>query len=791
MLKHILLLAYRNILHDRTSFFINLIGISTGLASAIFIYLWVQDELQIDRFHTYNDQLYQVMKNAQTPAGDIKTFEWTPGPLAEALKAEFPEVLQSVGVVLEESGVQGIVQVGEARFKAKEQFAGEDFFTMFSYVLKEGNSEEVLKDESSVLISYQLAEKLFPDTETCIGKTLEWEKGEAQSLHTISGVFSPPPSNATDQFDIIFNYNYYLRKNPAVNKWNYGGPSTYILLAAGTDPKKFNQKLKTYLQEKSGEEYQHLFIRRYADKYLYAHYENGIPTGGRIVYVQLFSLIALFILIVACINYTNLATARASRRMKEVGIKKTIGANRGLLVGQYLGESMLISFFALCVAISLVEFSTPWFNQLTGKELSLTLDRPTLTALLSISFITGLLAGSYPAFYLSNFQPISMLRGKLGNILGELWARKGLVVFQFIVSLVLIVAVWLIYSQMNYVQSKNLGFSKDNVIAFKKEGELKSSIQPFLRKLRSLPGVENASSMRGELTHNVTRTFGLQWEGKNEEKRTSFKYLAVDFEFIETMGIKLLAGRSFSEEFSSETQKIIFNESGIKAMGLENPIGEIVRHGGKEKQIVGIVEDFHVESLYKEISPSFLYMSPKMDPQNILVKIKAGREQATLQEISNLYAEFTAGLPFDFVFLDDSYQKLYESEQKVATLSKYFAGFALLISSLGLFGLTAYSAERRKKEIGIRKILGATVSSIIGLISREFLLLVGLAILIATPISWYLMEQWLQSFAYRIPISLGVFLLAGLGTGIFALATVSFQSIRAATANPITSLRTE
>ncbi len=792
MLKHTLLLACRNFLRDKSSFFINLIGLSTGLAGALLIYLWVVDEMHFDKFHEKDDRLYQVMKHSQEVGGRVSSYEWTPGPLASALGTEFPEVEHSVGLQINRGFEKGILGNEEQQIKAVEYYAGEDFFEAFTFPLLAGEGSQVLRDKSSMVISKSIAEQLFGGAENAVGKGIEWEKGNTSGFYQVTGVFDELPGNSSLHFDVLLNFEMYLDRNPEVNRWVYGGPNTYVVLKQGTDPELFNEKISTYLQRKSKEDYQSLFITKYSNRYLYNHFENGQQAGGRIAYVRLFSAIAFFILLIASINFMNLATAKATRRIKEVGVKKAVGAGRSALVAQYLGESVLMALISLVLAIGMVEVAIPQFNEITGKEVAFSIVDPTLfISVLGITVLTGLLAGSYPALYLSGFKPATILKGKLDRFLGETLVRKGLVVFQFTTSLILVLAVWTTYQQVRFIQTKNLGYDKDNVVMIQKEGQLHGALNSFLQEAKKIPGVINAASLRSDLLNNRTGTTGVNWEGRDPEKPLEFKYLSIGYDLIETMDIKMAAGRSFSNRFGSDSLKIIFNEEAVRQMGLENPIGQTVRQWGQEKQIIGVVKDFHFQSLYEEVRPCFLFLDKNSESRDIAVKIKAGSETTALAALEKLYGKFNPGLTFEFKFFDDRYQKLYESEQNVATLSKYFALLAILISCLGLLGLVIFTAERKKKEIGIRKVLGASILNIVQMLTQDLLKLVLLAFLIAAPIAWLGIRRWLQHFAYHIDVPWYVFLLIGLGAFLIAALTVSFQSIKAATDSPVHSLRSE
>lgn len=796
MLKNYFKIARRSLLKDRQFTVLNLLGLSTGLACALLIYLWVSDELKTDKFFDKDSQLFQVIKNSRNADGTISSFESTPSLLAQTLVNEIPEVEYAVPVTRQD---KGIVSAGDKHVKAIPQFAGKDYFHVFSYRLIQGDKNKVLSDKYGVLLSDKLALKLFNTTENIVGKTIKWDReDELSGVYTVSGIFEAPPSNASAQFDLIFPFARYFEQYKDVYNltfWDSNNPSTYVILKKGTNLHQLNEKIRDFCKLKykaahgtDGVEWQAgIFLQRYSDKYLYNRYENGVQAGGRIEYVRLFSIIAIFILVIACINFMNLSTAKAAGRIKEIGIKKVVGASRRSLVFQYLFESLLMSFLSLLIAIIFITLLLPSFNHITGKQLHLDLHIRLILSVLGITLLTGLIAGSYPALYLSGFNPAVVLKGKLKTSAGELWVRKGLVVFQFALSALFIVSVLVVHKQMKLIQTKNLGYNKDNIISFANEGKLRKGLETFLAELRRMPGVVNASSIDGDLMGNHGGGGGINWEGKSPEQGIEFSGLDGDYELIETLGLKMAQGRSFSREFGSDSSKVIFNETAIAAMGLKNPVGKTVYLWGKEKQIIGVVKNFHFESLYKRVGPFFLRYAGNNN--NVLVKIKAGKEKETIDRIQKFYQEYNLGLPFEYKFLDDGYRTLYASEQRVAVLSRYFAGIAIIISCLGLFGLAAFTAHRRQKEIGIRKVVGATVSNVVVMLSGDFLKLVLIAVLIAFPLSWWVLHQWLNSFAYRINLDADIFGIAGASIIVITLLTISYQSIKAALANPVKSLK--
>jgi len=793
MLKHYILISIRSLKRHKGSFFINLIGLSTGIACALLIYLWVNDEMHFDKFHAKDSQLYQVMELSNE--NNIKVVhDATQGLLADAMTKDLPEVELAISVMnLGNQGLSFNVKTPDKTLKAAGVFASNGFFNMFSYKLKHGNASQVLANRNDIVISETLAKNLF-GTDEVIGKSVEWEvPGVAKKQAKIAGVFEQLPSNNSLKFDFVLTHDLLINEvwTNGQHWWNEG-PQTYLVLKNGTDVNRFNAKIKDFIKKYHKESQFTLFTRQYSDAYLYGKYENGVQAGGRIAYVKLFSIVALFILLIACINFMNLSTAKASTRVKEVGIKKSVGSSRKALIFQFLSEAVFMSLLSLVVASIMVVLFLPIFNTITGKDIILVADPKLILLIIGATLVTGILSGSYPAFYLSGFNPVSVLKGKIRNSIGELLVRKGLVVFQFIISLVLIVAVLVIQMQMEFVQKKNLGYDKDNVLQFDKEGTVAQNTTTFLEKIKKIPGVVNASAVSQSTVQsgNNNSTYGIEWPGKNAKDLVVFGVTNVDYNMIETLGIHLNEGRSFSRQFGADSTKLIFNEAAIKVMGLKKPIGTKVMMWGKEMEIVGIVKDFHFVSLYEPIAPMVFRYDPTRT-MLIMVKIQAGNEKETIAKLSGFYKNYNPGYPFDYKFLDKSYQALYISEQRVSTLSKYFAGLAILISCLGLFGLATYNAEARTKEIGIRKVLGASVGNVVLMLSKDFFKLLIIAVVIAFPLAWWAMNNWLNGFAYKINIGATVFIVAFVTILLITLITVGYQAIKAALANPVKSLRTE
>jgi putative ABC transport system permease protein len=791
MFKNYFKIAWRNLIKNRQFTILNLVGLSTGLACALLIWLWINDELSMDKYNDNDAQLYQVMQNIKHD-GMIETTQYTVGLMANALAAEMPEVEHAATVVPASwFSSDGIISFGDTRLKAGGQFISKDYFSIFNCKFLEGDKSRIAADKHSIAVSSELAMKLFHTTHV-VGKTINWNQNEFDGSYLITGVFEKNPVNASERFDVLFNFDLFAEKRPSILQWGNSDPNTYVLLKPGTNIQRFNTKIKNFQDSKVKNFATTLFVRRFSDQYLYAQYKDGMQDGGRIEYIRLFSIIAVFLLVIACINFMNLSTAKAASRIKEVGIKKVVGASRSTLIVQYLGESVLMSFLSLILAIVLIFLLLPAFNSITGKALTFNFNTQLVVTVISITLVTGVIAGSYPALYISGFKPALVLKGKLKTSAGELWVRKGLVVFQFTLSVVAIIGVLTVYRQISYIQSKNLGYNRDNVIDFTiplaNDSVSVSNAVSFVNEIRNIPGVVSAGSHSHNLMGDHGGISGFEWPGKDPSKDISFANLEMGNGFLQTVGIKIKEGRNFSDDANAQ-HEIIFNESAIKNMGLKDPIGKTIKFWGMEKQIVGVAEDFNFESLYETVKPCFFQMFP-IGP-NIVVRIKAGTEKQTIAQIQKSYASFNKGLPFDYKFLDEEYQALYTSENRVAVLSKYFAGLAILISCLGLFGLAAFTAQRRQKEIGIRKVIGASVIDVVTMLSKDFLILVSISLLIAVPLSWWLMNNWLRSFAYRINISPLVFLITGASVVLLTLFTISFQSIKAAIANPVKSLRSE
>lgn len=786
-------IAWRNITKSPLFSSINIIGLATGLACAFLIFMWVHDEQMTDRFHVNDENLYQIMERSKEN-DVIRIHDGTQGPLAEALEKEFPEVEHAVTVMnLEKEGMEVTFKSGTDSFKSAGVFASAPFFEVFTFPLVNGNKSTALVDKNSVVVSENLATKLFGSPQEAINKDVNYNFFGQDHIVRITGVFRNVPNNSTLKFDYVLTKQKLIEDIwPNGTKWYNTGPETYVLLKNNANANAFETKIEKLLDNYDEGNIFTLFIRKFSDGYLKGNYTNGVQDGGRITYVNLFSLVAALVLLIACINFMNLSTARVTGRFKEIGIRKVVGTTRKMLIFQFLTESLFFSFIALLLAILLVFLLMPTFNYVTGKDLAITFTFSNILFLLGLTIITGLIAGSYPAFYLSGFTPLSTLKGKFHSKGGELFIRKGLVVFQFMASLILIISVLIINNQVNYALDKSIGYDKEHVVYFDLEGKPFKNTTAFLDALSSVPGVEDAGGLSQALIREDggSSTYGINWPGKQENKNIDFIIRSIDENLVNTLNIKMAQGESFSKKLGALDSYLILNEEAVKLMGLENPVGTKVVLWGKEKTILGVMKDFHTASILKSIAPVVF----QHEPTNLsmaMVRIKSGNEHKTIDNIKKFYNDYNPGYTLDLKFLDETYKAQYNNEQKVLKLSSYFAYMAILISCLGLMGLAAFNTELRKKEIGIRKVLGSSIFGILKLLSLDFLKLVVLSILIASPIAWYVMNNWLSQFVYKININWWIFLAAGFLAIFIAAVTISLQTLRAAVNNPVKSLRTE
>jgi len=792
MLKNFIRVAWRSLIANKAFSLINILGLALGIASSLLIFLWVNDELSVDKFHAHSDRLFIMYEN-ESIDGRTFTGYWTPGLLAQELKKKIPDI-QSATDMMTHEGTN--FEAADKKFKEDGMDADSDFFRMFSYPLLEGNPATALNNPACIAISAPMADRFFGSPAQAIGKTIRWENSRD---FTVTAVFAEPPANSSAKFDYVINWSAELDTNPWLRQWDNNSPNTAILLRPGADPKKVAAKLDHFLDL-----YNHSFTKTfrldlamqpYGDTWLREKSTdtNGKVSGGRIQYVQLFSLIAVFILFIACINFMNLTTARSGRRAKEIGIRKVAGAVRGSLLRQFLIEAILITAVASVVALLIVSAVLPAFNQLTGKQIVLPWSNPLFWACLTgLTLLTGTLAGSYPAAFLSRLQPIKVLKGALKFTGSAILLRKGLVVFQFVLSIVLIIGTIVVSSQISYLQTADLGFNRDNLVYIPMEGDLTAKYPVFRREAAKITGIGSVSALQDRPTH-IGRdiTSSLDWTGRDPNSNAQFAVTAAGDDFIKTMQLHLLQGRDFYPDYPADTSGYIVNEAAVKVLHYKNPIGQPLKLWGRQGKIIGVVRDFHLASLHVVIMPLVIRLRNPDEFGNILVRIDGRHTKETLASLTKLCAALNPQFPFTYYFTDERYQRQYKSDVIVSRLSNGAAVLAIFISCMGLLGLAMFTAQQRTREIGIRKVLGAGVMSLLTLLSGEFLVLVLIALVIASPLAWWAMHAWLQDYAYQISIQWWFFALAGATAVLIALATVSFQAFKAALANPVKSLRSE
>ncbi len=781
MLQHNLLILYRNFKRDTSTFLINLIGFTAGLVCTFLIYLWLTDELNVDAFHEMDSRLFRVMEH-QAYSDKILTTTSTPGLLAETLKEEFPEVELAATYTWVNDNT---LKVKEKILVADGLDVGTDFFSMLSFPILYGEHARLLSDKYAIVISDELAVKLFGRADEAVGKQITIQQNET---FIVSGVFKKVKASSL-QFDYAVSYELLKDKQEWLKKWNSNGPNTIIVLKEGVREQDFSEKIKSFIKKFYPETHVELFLQKYSSSYLHGKYTNGKQDGGRIEYVQLFAIVGIVIMCIACVNFMNLSTAQASRKAKEVGIKKSVGAERPSLILQYFTESILVALLSLFIAFVLIGVMLPVFNLITGKELEMRqLGMLTLLQFVGIALLSGVLAGAYPALYLSAFRPSEVLKGNHKGTTGELLTRRGLVVFQFFTTVILISAVLVIYAQIEYTQSKSLGYDKNNLLKFPIEGTVVKQLDAYLIELKKIPGVRNASSLGHNMVGRNNNTRDLEWNGKLPEESLLFERFGANYGTIEMLGIEMVAGRSFSEKFAPDTTSIIFNEAAINAMNLEQPIGQRVKLYDKEFEIIGVVKDFNFQSLHNKVEPLFMTYNVG-NTWNIIARIESVNMGATIKSIENMYKSFNPGFPFQYSFQDENYERMYRSEQRVAKLAIYFSVFAVLISCLGLYELASFTAERRYKEMGIRKALGATSGSLLVLLSYDFTKMVMTGVGLGLPLAYWLLTQWVEGFAYRIDLSVWFFVIAGVLALVIGWVTVLSKVMYASKANPVNSLR--
>lgn len=795
MLRNYIRVAWRSLLNSKAFSLINIFGLALGIASSLLIVLWVTDEWNTDKFHANADRLY-ICYEKEHVDGKIDAGYWTPGLLSQELKRNVPEIQYSSGVFEND---QANFVVGDKKLKEDGIAADSDYFKMFSYPLLAGTADNALKTPSSIAISEKMARSFFGSASEAINRTIRYEDNRNFTVTAVFADLSAPGDahvNSSWKFDFVINWMANLQINPWLTNWENNSPATVILVRPGTDPSRLSAKLNHFLDN-----YNHSFnkgfrldlaIQPYGDLYLHGNFKNGEPAGGRIEYVRLFSIVAVFILFIACINFMNLATARSGRRAREIGIRKVAGAVRGSLIRQFLLEAILLTTLSAGVALLIVTAVLPLFNNLTAKHIVMPWSTPGFYfGLTALVLLTGTLAGSYPALFLSGLKPIKVLKSSLKFSGGSLLFRKGLVVFQFVLSIVLIIGTIVVARQINYIQNANLGFNRDNLIYMPIEGDLGRQFDIFRDQVSKLPGVAGFSTIQDRPIH-IGRdiTGSVKWAGKDPAANVQFAVTAAGYDFVRTMGLQLTEGRDFSRDFPTDSSNYLINEEAAAIFKYKNPVGQPLDLWDSKGTIVGVLKNFHLTDLHEPIRPLIIHLL-KPTWGNALIRVDARHTKDVLAGLQRISTTLNPKFPFTYFFTDDEYRKQYESDVIVSRLSDCGAALAIIISCMGLLGLAMFTAQQRTKEIGVRKVLGAGIFSLLSLLSGEFLLLILVALIIASPLAWWAMHSWLRDYAYQIRIEWWYFGLAGILAILIALLTVSSQAIKAALANPVKSLRHE
>ena len=800
MLKNYLKIAFRNLRKHKGYSFINVTGLAVGIACCLLILLFVQDELSYDRFHKNADKIYRVTEEVNW-SGGYENVASIPYSVATALANDFPQIENTCRLYRQNRSVS--LRYGDKQFtEEKFFFADPAIFEVFSFTLSEGNPQTALQGATGVVISEAIAQKYFGD-ENPIGKILEYQNN--QTL-TVTGVLNPIPENSHLKFDFLAPFEFNAGVRQFEQNWYWTAFWTYLVLPDAQTAENLENQLPNFVEKyfpESIREGTMLSLQKLTDIHLYSQLNNEVEANGNIIYIYVFSAIALLVLLIACINFMNLATARSAKRAKEVGLRKVLGAYRSNLIKQFLGEAMLMSVFAVVLGLGIVELCLPVFNGLVDKSLATNyLDNwPILGGIFAIAIFVGIIAGSYPAFFLSGFRPVNVLKGKPASTgaTSRSSLRKILVVAQFIVSIVLLIGVGIIAEQLEFFRNKELGFDKDQVVYIRSRPDVNLQFDAFEDEMLKAPGALQVTRAIGSFPGEPTWTYRVVPEGTPREKPKAMPIIYVDFDFAEVLGLEILQGRDFSEDFPGDRMRaFVINETAAKELGWEgDAVGRKMEYFGagsdeieKSGEVIGVVKDFHFESLHQKVQPLLMtvtwrrmgHVAARISPENI---------PATLAAFEKTWHQFAPQWPFEFAFLDKNLENFYRKEAKLNQMIQYFTFLAIFIACLGLFGLASFTAEQRTKEIGVRKVLGASLGNVIVLLTKQFIWLVLIANLIAWPLAYWVMNNWLQNFAYRVDIGWQTFALAGVAALLITILTVSYQAIKAALTNPVEALRYE
>lgn len=787
MIKNFFKVALRNLVKSTGFSTINILGLAIGMASAMLILLWIQNEVSYDRFHEKKDRIYEAWNRAEF-SGELNCWNTTPKILARTLEKDLPEVEKAVRV---DWGSNFLFSIGDKRLTVRGTIVDSAFLQVFTFPLIKGRPESVLKDMYSIVLTESLAKKLF-GKEEAMGKVIKIDNKEN---FTVTGILKDLPNNTRFDFEYLVPWAYKRHLGDDDQNWGNNSTRTYVLLKENATYASVEPKIRVLKQRYDKDEPKwEMFIYPIHKWRLYSSFTNGVEDGrGRIEFVRLFGVIAAFILLIACINFMNLSTARSEKRAKEVGIRKVVGAQKTSLITQFIGESIFLAFIAGIIAVVIVIVALPGFNKLISEEIAIKFSHPmSWIALLAFIAFTGILAGSYPAFFLSSFQPVKVLKGTFKKAHALVTPRKVLVVLQFTFAIILIICTFIVRQQIDYARSRETGYNKNNLVYHLFTGDIQKNYLLIKNELLSSGVASSVTKTSAPITQSWSDGWGQEWEGKDPNDKTDFFRYNQDGGLGKTAGLTFVMGRDFdTQKFPTDSNAMIINESSLKVMKFKDPIGKIVKDNGQDWHIVGVIKDFILTNPYQPTRPMLIY-GPKAWFNTILIKLNSNNPTSqNLAKAQSIFKKYNVEYPFEYKFVDEEYARKFEDEQRVGTLAALFAGLTIFISCLGLFGLATYMAENRIKEIGVRKVLGASVTGIAALLSKDFLKLVFISFFLAVPVAWWAMNTWLQDFNYRVTIQWWVFLIAGLLSVLIAIFTVSFQAIKAAVANPVKSLRTE
>ena len=811
MFRNYLKIAWRNISRYKFISFINIFGLSVGLACCMLILVYILNELSYDKYQPHADRVYRVTRtflNPETKDVNLELGTVAP-PFGPLLKNDFGEIEAMTRMLMSPPNGYPVRYEDKMFTETNAFWADSNFFDFFKMKLTSGYHRKALNDPFSVMLTKEIARKYFGE-EDPMNKTLRINFGNYFDFK-VTGVFEPLPSNTHFHPQIMLSFStlndtlIYGARNLATN-WGNNSFFTYIRLPKGYDPNKLKAQFPAFLDKHMADQYiaykpsqgTELGLQKLTDIHLHSHTDYEAEENGDIKRVWIFSSIALFILLIACINYMNLSTARSTLRAREIGIRKVVGAEKKEIVFQFLSESVLVSWFSMCIAFGLTWLAIPWLSKISGQDLNvdIILNWKIILPLLFIPFVVGFISGIYPALFMSSFQPISVLKGIL-KIGGGISFRKVLVAFQFAVSIILIIATGIVFWQMRYMQNKNLGYDKERIVTLPYATALTQNFEAFRNELLGNSSIKNVGRSSRIPTGRLLDNMGARMKSGDTlaPVNAEIKMVTSDHDFMSTYGVKVLAGRGFSRDFGADTSGFLINEAATKALGFksyQDAVGKDFGYGNLSGKLIGVFNDFHFESLHEPITPLVLFIPRNQNfYSRISIKIAGSNLPGALAQVEKTWKKFLPETPYQYTFLDENFAKLYEAEKKQKTLLIVFAFLAIFIACLGLFGLSAFSISQRIKEIGIRKVLGADVSTIVALLSKDFLKLVGFALIPAFVVAWYFMNRWLEDFAYRTPMPWWIFLAAGILAAVIALITISFQAIKAAIANPVKSLRTE